>query len=136
MLEEYFDHFALSKRGLKGDKVRCVINHVTTSNRGRVNIVFHGYPFRGQGGPMSKSQILFFLTHLKTWIIPRLTLFTEWQKILPMPRYVAKLGTKRSFRGICMENYRKNGKKLIFFHLKNLITFHQITHLWPFLAKL
>ena len=70
-------------------------------------------------GSRSKSQILFFLTYLKIWIIPRFTLFTEWQKIRLLPRYdVAKLGTTRSFRGICMENYRKNGKKIDFFSSK------------------
>ena len=30
----------------------------------------------------------------------------------------------------------KMKKKLIFFHLKNLITFDQFTQFWPFLAKL
>ena len=54
-----------------------------------------------------------------------------------MPRYdVAKLGTTRSFWGICMENYGKNEEKIDFFHLKNLITFDQFTQFWPFLAKL
>ena len=39
-------------------------------------------------------------------------LFTELKKLYPLPSYdVAKLGYTRSFRGICMEKYRKNNEK-------------------------
>ena len=73
---------------------------------------------------MSKSQILFFWTYLKIWIIPRFILFTEWKKIRPVPRYdVAKLGTTRSFWGICMENYGKNKEKNDFFSSKKSYNF-------------
>ena len=46
-------------------------------------------------------------------------IFAELKKLSPLPSSdVAKLGTMRSFRGICMENYKKNVKKLIFFSSK------------------
>ena len=38
---------------------------------------------------------------------------------------VAKLGTTRSFRGICMENYGKNKEKIEFFSSKKSYNF------WP-----
>ena len=49
---------------------------------------------------------------------------------------IAKLGTTLTFQGIQMENCRKNEEKIVFFHLKNLITFHPFTQLWRFLAIL
>ena len=41
-----------------------------------------------------------------------------------LPRYdIAKLGTTRSFRGICMENHRKNDEKIDFFSSKKSYNF-------------
>ena len=51
-------------------------------------------------------------------------LFTEWKKIRVLPRYdIPKLGTTRSFRSICMENYRKNDEKIDFFSSKKSYNF-------------
>ena len=61
-------------------------------------------------------------------------LFTELKKLAPLLRCdVAKLGPKRSFRGICIGN---TPKKIDFQNLKKLITFGQNTQISPFLAKL
>ena len=60
-------------------------------------------------------------------------LFTELKKLAPLLRCdVAKLGPKRSFRGICIGN---TPKKIDFQNLKKLITFGQNTQKSPFLAK-
>ena len=40
------------------------------------------------------------------------------------------------FRVFAWKVMEKMKKKLIFFHLKNIITFDQFTQFWPFLAKL
>ena len=61
-------------------------------------------------------------------------LFTELKKLALLLRCdVAKLGPKRSFRGICIGN---TPKKIDFQNLKKLITFGQNTQISPFLAKL
>ena len=61
-------------------------------------------------------------------------LFTELKKLAPLLRCdVAKLGPKRSFRGICIGN---TPKKIDFQNLKKLITFGQNAQISPFLAKL
>ena len=61
-------------------------------------------------------------------------LFTELKKLAPLLRCdVAKLGPKRSFRGICIGN---TPKKIDFQNLKKLITFGQNTQISSFLAKL
>ena len=61
-------------------------------------------------------------------------LFTELKKLAPLLRCdVAKLGPKRSFRGICIGN---TPKKIDFQNLKKLITFGQNALISPFLAKL
>ena len=66
-------------------------------------------------------------------------LFTELKKLAPLLRCdVAKLGPKRSFRGICIGNPSKGNtpKKIDFQNLKKLITFGQNAQISPFLAKL
>ena len=66
-------------------------------------------------------------------------LFTELKKLAPLLRCdVAKLGPKRSFRGICLGNTPRGNvpKKIDFQNLKKLITFGQNTQISPFLAKL
>ena len=61
-------------------------------------------------------------------------LFTELKKLAPLLRCdVAKLGPKRSFRGICIGN---TPKKIDFQNLKKLITFGQNIQISQFLAKL
>ena len=61
-------------------------------------------------------------------------LFTELKKLAPLLRCdVAKLGPKRSFRGICIGN---TPIKIDFQNLKKPVTFGQNTQISPFLAKL
>ena len=64
---------------------------------------------------MSESQIFFSWTYLKTWITPRFTLFTDWKKNHPLPRYdVAKLGST-VFGAFVWKIIRKNDEKIVFF---------------------
>ena len=61
-------------------------------------------------------------------------LFTELKKLALLLRCdVAKLGPKRSFRGICIGN---TPQKIDFQNLKKLITFGQNIQISQFLAKL